>query len=467
MNKKYLLIVLILLSFLTIQYAEESDIEIGGFLKLDYRFMIDTAKKDIPFYDVFSNFHLKMHKDISENIAIEASGDFRIYGGTGILNTSDMSDPGKQYLIDPMLWEVYVDIYDLGFEGMDLRLGKQRLAWGKADKLNPTANLNPDDFSDIFNFGEQIPSFAAKLEYEANDKFAFELIWLPLMKHALMPRDDSIQLDTEVNQVMAPFQGQLALLPPGMTMTAPNVIITPTAYDLKHSMQAIKIKGTLSKIDYSISYLHGFDDIPVLNKIDILPNASMTSIDTEINMGFYEYHVAGMDLAGELSGIGWWAEGAMFFPVNEINAVVSLPDLSTGQMFSQEIEVFGKTPYFKSTLGLDYTFAWSMYVNFQYVHGMPMERGRKENINDYIIGRVEQKFLHDKFKIILNGALGIIDAKDFKNNYGYLINPELKWLPYSSIEFTLGAYIISGEGQNFLTALKSHDMIYMQARVDF
>jgi len=41
---------------------------------------------------------------------------------------------------------------------LDIRIGRQRIAWGTADKLNPTDNLNPDDLEDIFDFGKHLDS---------------------------------------------------------------------------------------------------------------------------------------------------------------------------------------------------------------------------------------------------------------------------------------------------------------------
>ena len=465
---KNILFLMLLVSFLfNTNILFSDDTEIGGFLKSDYRFLVDNDKSGVPFSDTFSNLHIKLHKDVSDNVAIEASGETRVYGITGVSTPADMSDPNKQYIIDPMLWEMYIDLYDLGIEGVDLRIGKQLIAWGKADRINPTANLNPDDFSDIFNFGEQIPSFATKLNYELNEEFAIELIWLPTMKPALMSRDTSIQMGGELEAVLAPYQEQLGSLPPGMGVADPLVRINTPEYDLRHSMQAVKIKGTLFDIDYSVSYLHGYDDIPAPEKVNISLSGDMSTVNTEIDMNFFEYHVLGMDFAGELAGMGWWIESALFLPVNGVSVAITVPDFTTGQSNTEDIEVFDDSPYVKATIGVDYTFSWSMYINLQYAHGLPMERGKEENINDYIFARIEQKFNNDKLKVIMNLAGGIMNKDDIENNYGYLVNPELKWFPYDSAELTLGAHIIGGEGNNFFTSLKSHDMVYLQAKVNF
>ncbi|HBR29841.1 MAG TPA: hypothetical protein DD789_10450, partial [Firmicutes bacterium] len=57
--------------------------------------------------------------------------------------------------IDVVVNEAYLDLYGFPHRQVDLRLGKQLLPWGTGYQLNPTSNLNPEDFRSPFDFGRR------------------------------------------------------------------------------------------------------------------------------------------------------------------------------------------------------------------------------------------------------------------------------------------------------------------------
>ncbi len=439
-----------------------ADTDIGGFWKFDYRYLVGEDREDVPYTNMYSTLRLRLHSDVSDNVAAEASGEMRLYGITTSEHPNDLSDPSTQYPMDIMLWEAYLDVYDIGIEGMDLRIGKQRIAWGKADKLNPTDNLNPHDFSDIFDFGKHVPSLAVWLNYSIMEEVNFELVWLPSMKPVLMPKDTAFMFGS--SPVSKPSN-----LPPNIQLAEPEMNIENPSYDLRHSMQAFKMKGTIFKIDYSISYLHGFDDIPYVKSVKLVPDPTQQGVMKQtITMDYYEYHVVGLDFAGELAGMGWWMEGAMYLPQDAVYTTMQMPDMQNPvNTIEQKNLLIDDKPYFHATVGVDYTFSWGMYLNVQYAHGMFGERGDEENINDYLFGRVEQKLFHDKLKLAIGGGGGITNWDDVSNNFGWMVTPEVKWMPYDSVELSVGSFIIGAEGDGFFTALDDSDMIYTKFKVDF
>jgi len=56
------------------------------------------------------------------------------------------------------LREAYLDLNGLLHSSIDIRIGRQRIAWGSADRLNPSDNLNPQEFEDFWDFGRHTPS---------------------------------------------------------------------------------------------------------------------------------------------------------------------------------------------------------------------------------------------------------------------------------------------------------------------
>ena len=81
-------------------------------------------------------------------------------------------------------------------------------------------------------------------------------------------------------------------------------------------------------------------------------------------------HIAGLDVAGELFGLGLWGEAALFFPdtlvVTDMTAV-------GGERTEKQQDI-----YLKGVVGFDYTFTNGMYVNLQYAHGLAYENSREE-----------------------------------------------------------------------------------------
>jgi hypothetical protein len=65
---------------------------------------------------------------------------------------------------------------------IDVRIGKQIMAWGRADGLNPTDNLTPKDFTVLSAKDEEerrtgTTGILMKYHYEA---YTLSVAWLPL-----------------------------------------------------------------------------------------------------------------------------------------------------------------------------------------------------------------------------------------------------------------------------------------------
>jgi hypothetical protein len=462
-------ILLLLFAGFVAASEDEKQMTIGGFWNFDYRFLLGNGNEDVPYYDLYSRLRLRLHTDVSENIAAEVSGDFRLYGDSAISTIDDLTDPATFYMTDAFIWEAYLDIYGLGIDGLDVRIGKQRIAWGTADKMNPTDNLNPYDLANNFDFGEHIPTVAIRADYSFSPEFSAQIVWLPAMKPALMPKDMSVFIGGEMEQIFSSVLAQTGGNLQGVTFGESQVSVTLPPYDLAHSMQGAKLKGVLGNVDFSVSYFHGYDNIIVPVSVDLsIDSENTTVLNPAVETGFFEYHMAGLDFAGELAGIGWWAEGALFFPVEDQSISITIPSLTDPSGKTTLAALLWDTdPWFKATVGFDYTFSGGTYINFQYVHGLFNERGEGKDLNDYFLFKIEQKFSHDKLKAGLAGAYAVMDWSDISNSNGVLLNPELQWLPYDSLELSLGGYIIGAEGEGFFSGIETLDMMYLKAKIDF
>ena len=72
--------------------------DIGGYWQFQYRFRLaGEDKEDLPYTNIYSRLWIKLHSDISDNVAAHASGDFRLYGITDATTLEDLKDPDMQF----------------------------------------------------------------------------------------------------------------------------------------------------------------------------------------------------------------------------------------------------------------------------------------------------------------------------------------------------------------------------------
>ncbi|UCD84494.1 MAG: hypothetical protein JSU92_14705 [Deltaproteobacteria bacterium] len=456
--KRFLLFTTVVFLFFPLKLS--AGVEFSGFIQLDKRIL--SEETDQPFVGMYNTFRLESKAFLSDKASALASLDLRYYDFSNAETLDDLSLREEVNPLDFGLWEGYFELYGFLLDGLDLRFGKQRIAWGTADKLNQTDNLNPDDFSDLLDFGRKLPSTALMGTYYLGD-FRLIGVWLPSLRPALLPAG-GIPFDMESygftipDYVIFDFEAMQyeTKLPPK---------------DLMNSMSAAKLAGNLFNIDFSLSYFYGYDDIPAPVTITI---TSLTmGIPIEINeaiieMGFPKIQVIGADLAGEVFSIGYWMEGGLYLP-EEVKIEITADDLIIA--FDElggipEMVYLEDKPYFKYTLGMDYTFKGGIYLNAQWMHGFFTEVG-EDNLQDYIMAYTEKKFLRDELKLRLAGGLNVSDFGDFNENYAYIVIPETSYLPADNVELTLGTIIMDGKETTLFGQMKDQDQVFFKAKVSF
>lgn len=85
---------------------------------------------------------------------------------SGVSGT-DLFSPGSLAPVVLDLREAYFELNGFIFDNIDLKVGRRRIAWGTADKLNVVDNVNPMDLSDPWDFGRRLGSDGAQLNVYA------------------------------------------------------------------------------------------------------------------------------------------------------------------------------------------------------------------------------------------------------------------------------------------------------------
>jgi hypothetical protein len=426
-------IILTILLLLPVSLAAQPSF--SGFLELDKRFVTGG---DSTYIDNFYNeFRLEASSYIGSQLYLFSSIDIRFYDFPTTRTLNDLEERGETFPVDYNLWEAYLDVYGFLFDKLDLRIGKQRINWGTADELNPTDNLNPNDFSNLIEFTDKLPSWAIKGTWYFGES-QLTGIWLPSLSPVLLPREGASLF---LGQEMAGLPNRLRL--PDQTPV--------------NSMVAVKFSGLLlEKWDYSLSYFSGYDDFPILSRMELNPN---TTRPQSFDMAFPRMQVFGADLAGELSGIGLWAEAALVLP-DKITTTTLIGGAST------TTTALDDEAYVKFTAGGDYTFPGGWYVNGQWVHGFDTERGSGQ-LNDYLFVRLEQTFWRDDLKAEAGAALEVADWGRLSDRYGFGLFPAITYQAIDNLKVKTGAFLIYGKPSTMFGSWKTLDQVFVRFRVDF
>jgi len=424
--------------------SSEGTLVWGGYIESDLRL---DAGESFSFSDSeFSRNELRLdlHLDASPNdrIHLYAETWLRAWGFPEAI--SELSHLSSADIIVPLgleLREAYADVYSFVFEFIDMRIGRQRISWGTADKIGIIDNLDPDDLEDPWDFGRHLPSDALKLSFYW-DPITVQAVYIPIFKPARLAEN-------------SPLLGEF---PEGFDQT-PGFEL-PELDPAENATLGLRATAFVLGWDVSLSYIYGRDDLPTATDVIGTPGPPPLPPQLNITFDYLRQHILGVDITGEVFGLGLWGELAVFFP-EEKNLVTDMTAL--GQGSEQE-----ETEYYVKTLvGLDYTFVNGIYINLQYAHGFAYEN-TPANLGNYLFLGFEWSLFDDQLLIGPIGiALEVDDITELSQTWAFVFNPELSFYPADAARLSLGVRWIEGEEGTLFGLWKEHDEIYFKAKFSF
>jgi len=351
--------------------------------------------------------------------------------------SSSLGAPVRSEPFDFFLHEGYIKISNFLFNGLDLTAGKQRIQWGTADRVNVVDNLNPVDFANFLTFdpdyfGERRPQTALNLEYCFSQFNKIQFVWLLSRQHSPLPSGFTNLVAGEISFPLVHIEEERLLM--------------------KNTNYGLRFSTILFNTDIGLSFYRGNFHLPVLYGVFPLATGGLEQ--------FFKYpkkDVFGLDLSGEISSVGFWAEGAYVRP-EKLNAFIFSPVLVENQiLFARKDFSLFESGYFQYVIGIDYTLSVGngIYLNAQYLHGLFDETdysGQAEEymgfrrgsffgeLNDYIIVRTEYKMLREDLKIGLGGIMEISD-----DALAFAFMPELEYKIKDAVLLEIGAFFADGD----------------------
>jgi hypothetical protein len=457
-TKNYFLsLILIVAISSTMNAQEESSLKLSGELLTDQRLLL---KNDNNWAWNENRLSLKLDQRVADNSKFYSEIWLRNIGLPTVASSHDLYNKG---IVDPYNLEVreaYVQLNGFLTKNIDLSIGRQRIVWGTADKLNPTDNLNPLDLEDILDFGRRRGSDAINVNYYINNDFSLQGVFIPFFQPANMPVG-----------IFANALNPNMELPQGMVLKSFSDSLTMPKYNLGESSTAgLKFKGFAKGADFSLSYVWGYDGLPYSAKNTLTPVDLTGGTSIHSQLSFIRTHSIGADIATSIAGIGVWAEAAAFIPENNIvmtNDLSAFYPMSPVLVTQDSLLLKKNKPYVKFVIGGDYNFSDGSYINLQYLHGFIHERGN-DNMNDYFFLRYEKTILNNKLKIVpIGGGFIVTDWKNIKDNYALVYMPEIAYKATDNAEITLSTVIFDGKGDNLFANLKDYNMLMFKLKYSF
>lgn len=411
------------------------------------------AVDELPFERLETSGDLKLRAQLSPHVS--ASGHLRLlFREFHTLNSfGALTDRTR---IDPLRVEsdaLFVEFTDMGWDGLDMRLGRQQLIWGSADRFNPTSNLNALDVEDPLLFGKVIANDMLVMRYQPEwslgdadepwlDEWGMELAWVPFFRPAQLPASAGLaftdpaeqarRANTPLLQKLVSQQDfMMGLQSPWTFETTPTIRLPDRT--LGNAMLGARMTFTLWEVDLGFSYFNGFDDFPRGEKFVSEVDSAARLADSTLTLTYPRVQVAGFEWAtslGWLDGAGFWGEAALTFH-DDLYRVVH-----TGSIKINEVEREHEAGSFlKATLGMDYSLTSWLYLNVQYLRGFLDEFGTK-NLQNYLVAGVDVKMNRDVFLLRIFSIINLDDQS-------FVFFPSLTFRGWDGGELSMGALVYS------------------------
>jgi len=444
----------------------------SGYVQSDLRYVIEDWRGDpgdgYRFEMNRNDLDLRLEILPYERVQAVVDARLRFYGFD---ESARLDDLYRRDLIDPWslhLDEAFVAVQGLGWDKLDLALGRMVRTWGTVDQFNPTDNLNARDFSDPLDYTAKIPNQMIELTAYPADWLTLTAVFVPVFKPSQLPPSGRFYFGVERDAggcfrsapvpPLAPsdvkeLEGLFSAIDAcSLNFADPLVVPLRPEVTIENSQAAFKAAFQVWEIDVSFSYYYGRFTFPVaytavadVNLNPTRPGVFDVAYTAEVI--YPRMPVAGFDWSFPLSfsdwfewdtdfSLGFFGEVAVIFPEE---VVFGLRAYQGGaQVVDKQAVNVASDPFVKASVAMDYTFAWGTYLNAMYVRGFFDEFNDLYGVHDYVVLALEQKWLSDSLSLRLAGALNV-------NDQSATTFPELKWIPYPGVELSGGVLWFVGD----------------------
>lgn len=446
---------------------------------------------------------------------VDAVADLSVtYSGNS--DVSELKTLQSRNAVDPFYFEseaLYIRINDFIVDGLDIKLGRQIIDWGSADRFNPTSVINGLDLEDYQDFGRRVANEMVNITYAPSwsidgedytifGDFQIQFVWVPKFKSGLVPQSSAYAFSepnefrrfvksqtlynlVDLQELFLDYNGSILY----------DVQVVEPDFNIKNSQLALRVGFTFMGVDLDFMAYHGYDHNMQPNTVNV--NAVSTkenvskAIDTyihlvagndeergrlmnimqafgeedqlkyltgytDVNVVYPEVWVIGADFATSLDwlgGVGLWGEFSFTFH-DDVPIFIDI----NGNAFN-EMQV-DKGWFFKAVVGWDNTFTKWFYINMQYIYGFVDEFGDND-LEHYLMVNTDFKMLNEQMLLRLSLVMNLID-------------PSAIFMPSLTFGFWQGASLVAGglfhfgeDSSTFGNRTTGPNYIFLQAKYSF
>jgi uncharacterized protein DUF1302 len=317
----------------------------------------------------------------------------------------------------------------LALGALDVRLGRQVLAWGRADGVNPTGNLAAEDLTLLTpdDADRRLGTTAVVASYFVGG-VSVSGLWLP------------------------EFRGHRFPLPTG----GGGGSFVRDHPEWPGDQWAVRVERTGGAVDWSTSVFQG---------LDLTPDLAPTGMPGRATLRNHRIRVLGADAATTLGQFGVRAEGAYVHTTD-----------------AGGVDPFTKNPYLFAVVGADRTFDGRVNVNVQYLlrRVAHFASAPADESPEVAALATQQAILSSQARRTQHGASMRASCKWLHETLetewaaiGYLaprgiaMRPKVTYALSDRISTIAGAELFRGRGGSMFQLLRPNSVAYLEARWGF
>ena len=346
--------------------------------------------------------------------------------------------------LDFDLGEAYIDYADSNW---GFRIGNQKVVWGKADGINITNSVFPEDSTSLFTNDSSLPVTAAKLSF-SGDFFNIDALWIPFFRGTDLPLEEGSPL----RNAMIPSQVAIPMV--GSVPVQIGNLQTPEVA-LKNGEYGLKLSGYFSLCDVSLYGFYGWEKTPLMNYSLVFTNPPVPDA-VKIDGEYSRLAMFGLDAAFPIGATVLRLEGA-YFPNRKMQASAETI-LDGGESGIGQHQIM-------ALAGLDWMpSGWT--ITAQYYCDVVLNKSdnlkRKETYNHGATLSVSKSFLQDTLELSLSGLVGL-------NDFDSALTLEGKYSLSDQIKLSAGTYVFlpGPDGDGTYGKLKDLSTIYLKVQYSF
>lgn len=299
-----------------------------------------------------------------------------------------------QFNLDWSINEAYIDYSDSLW---GLRIGRQKWAWGKADGVNITNCVFPEDSTSLFNDDSSFGVDALRLSLYGNS-FTVDAMWIPFFRGTSLPLDDSNPLKKYV--IPSSYTISIPAYNINQTVAISIGSITNPELKIENGEYALKASGYFSAFDISLYGFYGFEKTPTLSYTGNNPNVYSIPESITVNGSYKRMTMIGLDTAFPIGELVIRAEGA-YFPEREMQSSAT-SILAGGETSIKQHQIMGLA-------GIDWMpNGWTITAQYycDYIFNKSDNLDREKAYQHGSTLSISKSFLNETLELSLSGLIG-------------------------------------------------------------